>query len=128
MVSKKTGISCSSHCHKRMHCKNKQYNEESKLRLSTVKEGNLSFYYYVSSFFAIAMYTVFIVITYISGCNYLGRDDTVGEDLKETRGNQLTKINVCMLNIVIFVAHSCNVFVPSEQDYFKENWDYEPAA
>ena len=56
---KKTGISCSSHCHKGTHCKNKQYDEENKLRLSTVKEGNLSFYYYVPYFFTIAMYCIY---------------------------------------------------------------------
>ena len=39
---KKNGISCSSHCHKGTHCKNKQYDE--------VKEGKLAYanYYFTS--------------------------------------------------------------------------------
>ena len=42
---KKNGISCSSHCHKGTHCKNKQYDEEPK-----VKEGKLAYanYYFTS--------------------------------------------------------------------------------
>ena len=38
---------------------------------------------------------------------------------------------MCLYGYLFFVARSCNAFEPSEQDwedYFKENWDYEPAA
>ena len=36
---KKKRINCSSHCHKGTHCKNKQYEEDEKLREPKIKEG-----------------------------------------------------------------------------------------